>query len=103
MRRNHSAPEYNGRAGVTDRAPTGYRNDTIFLATGGDDTIDSGLGDDTVDGGFRAMTRFALTDWQLIMTLSSAAKSGETTGDVIDSTAGNDDLTVTFSDERKGH
>ena len=74
-------------------------NDTIF-GNGGDDTIDSGLGDDTVDGGSGDDT-FTLTDG-VDNDVIIGGESGETDGDVIDSTAVNDDLTVTFTDKEEG-
>jgi len=74
-------------------------NDTIF-GNGGDDTIDSGLGDDTVDGGSGDDT-FTLTDG-VDNDVIIGGESGETNGDVIDSTAVNDDLTVTFTDKEEG-
>ena len=74
-------------------------NDTIF-GNGGDDTIDSGLGDDTVDGGSGDDT-FTLTDG-VDNDVIIGGESGETDGDVIDSTAVDDDLTVTFTDKEEG-
>ena len=74
-------------------------NDTIF-GNGGDDTIDSGLGDDTVDGGSGDDT-FTLTDG-VDNDVIIGGESGETNGDVIDSTAVDDDLTVTFTDKEEG-
>lgn len=74
-------------------------NDTIF-GNGGDDTIDSGLGDDTVDGGAGDDT-FTLTDG-VDNDVIIGGESGETDGDVIDSTAVDDDLTVTFTDKEEG-
>nr|WP_272903188.1 Hint domain-containing protein [Sulfitobacter sp. M39] len=74
-------------------------NDTIF-GNGGDDTIDSGLGDDTVDGG-AGDDRFTLTDG-IDNDVIIGGETDETDGDVIDSTAVDDDLTVTFTAPEEG-
>ncbi|MEH6672846.1 MAG: Hint domain-containing protein [Sulfitobacter sp.] len=91
-------PEYTDAQGDQIDGTDGI-NDTIF-GNGGDDTIDSGLGDDTVDGGSGDDT-FALTDG-IDNDVIIGGESGETTGDVIDSTAVDDDLTVTFTDDEEG-
>ena len=91
-------PEYTDAQGDQIDGTDGD-NDTIF-GNGGDDTIDSGLGDDTVDGGSGDDT-FTLTDG-IDNDVIIGGESGETNGDVIDSTAVDDDLTVTFTGDEEG-